>query len=98
MDEDREMRLAALRGRIQRGEYQVEPLAVADAILRRWQLLADADPQKECSYPDNEESSGASRKATPGGPSATRPTQVSPAAPARLAAITPLARASIQMH
>jgi anti-sigma28 factor (negative regulator of flagellin synthesis) len=39
--------LSDLRARIARGEYQIEPTAVAEAILRRLLQL------KECSYPDS---------------------------------------------
>lgn len=61
-------RLDQLRARIRRGEYHVDPVAVADAILERVQ-------SSECSYPE----SGwlESVKETPGSPEATRPTQVS---------------------
>jgi anti-sigma-28 factor FlgM len=53
-----EARVTAIRDQIQRGDYQVDAQAVAEAILRR--LLAGmplgASPngtQNECSYPDN---------------------------------------------
>lgn len=69
--------LAELRARILRGEYQIDPIAVADAILQRGQ-------SSECSYPESGRS--ASVKHTPGSPAITRPTQVSPAALAHLSA------------
>jgi hypothetical protein len=41
MDEDRE-KVADMSERIRRGEYRVEPVAVADAILRQLRALAAA--------------------------------------------------------
>jgi Anti-sigma-28 factor, FlgM len=55
-----------LRDQIRNGEYQVDPTAVADALLRRL--------QNECSYPASGPS--ASVNTTPAGPSATEPIQV----------------------
>jgi hypothetical protein len=53
---------AALKKQIERGEYQIDPKAVADAMLRRlWSFV-----QNECSYPAN--GSSASTNTTPGGP------------------------------
>jgi Anti-sigma-28 factor, FlgM len=54
MDEDRELRLAQLAQQIRRGEYRVDPRAVADAIVRRLQERLSTQPgrtplQKECS-------------------------------------------------
>jgi anti-sigma-28 factor FlgM len=53
-----EARVTAIRDQIQRGDYQVDAQAVAEAILRR--LLAGmplgagpARAQNECSYPDS---------------------------------------------
>lgn len=63
--------LAQLRAQILRGEYQVDPTAVADAILEH------LGHSSECSYPESDRS--ASVKNTPGSPATTRPTQVSPA-------------------
>jgi hypothetical protein len=81
---------ADLRDRIARGEYEVDPHAVAEVIVRRLReralaraALNGALPpeldwsQKECSYPDN--GSSASTNVTPIGPSTTRPIHVSPA-------------------
>jgi predicted transcriptional regulator len=53
-DDDRQLRLDQLGERIRRGEYRVDPRAVADAIVRRWQerLTAQSNRtalQKECS-------------------------------------------------
>jgi hypothetical protein len=59
---------ATLRDKIAKGQYQVDPTAVADAFLRR------ALAQNECSYPAS--SPSASANTTPGGPSITDPTQV----------------------
>jgi hypothetical protein len=62
-------RLSELRGRIARGEYQIDPVAVADAILDHLGQLS------ECSYPESGRS--ASVNETPGLPATTRPTHVS---------------------
>src|SRR6266567_3531573 len=70
--------LSELRERISRGEYQIDPLAIADAILDRLGQLS------ECSYPESGRS--ASVKETPGSPATTRPTQLSPAPLAQLSA------------
>ena len=55
-----------LKQQIERGEYRVNPKAVADAMLRRI--------QSECWYPVS--GSSTSTNATPGGPSTTEPIQV----------------------
>jgi hypothetical protein len=68
------MNAAQLKAQIEQGEYQIDPLAVADAMLRRWRGLAQSSPQNECSYPDS--STSASTKATPGSPATTKPTHV----------------------
>lgn len=79
MHTEREARLSMLRGEIARGEYRVDPYAIADAILYRamrgMSHPAQA-PQKECSYPVSAPS--ASVKTTPVGPSTTRPSTVKP--------------------
>ncbi len=80
MNHKSEHRLAELKALIERGEYEVDPQAVADAIVERLRALAAAashtdEPQKECSYPDS--SPSASVNTTPAGPGTTRPTQVS---------------------
>ncbi len=40
MDEDRETIVADIKDRVQKGEYRVDPQAVADAIIRRLRYLA----------------------------------------------------------
>jgi hypothetical protein len=60
------MEPATLKDQIAKGEYRVDPTAVADALLRRL--------QNECSYPTS--SASASVNTTPGGPSTTEPIQV----------------------
>ena len=79
MDEATDTRLTELRQRITRGDYGLDPGAIADAILRRlrgrdahrrWRLEA----QTACSYPDS--GTSASVKASPAGPAATWPIQV----------------------
>jgi hypothetical protein len=91
MDEDHD-KVADMRDQIREGEYRVEPKAVADAILRRLRELAAARRehvaaheraraqedglQMRCSYPES--SPAASVNTTPGDPSITRPTGVSP--------------------
>src|ERR1700735_2255917 len=61
---------------IERGEYEVDPQAIADAIIDRLRATAALvdDYQKECSKPES--SPSASVKTTAAGPSKTRPTQV----------------------
>jgi hypothetical protein len=56
------MDAAVLKQQIEKGEYRVDPKAVADAMLRRLWFFA----QNECSYPVN--GSSASTNTTPGGP------------------------------
>jgi len=83
MNEVSEQRVADIKQRIERGEYRVDPQAVADAILKRARdraaassaRAADKEPQNECSYPDRDPE--ASLNVTPWGPSRTRPTHVS---------------------
>jgi hypothetical protein len=57
MSADREGKMAGIRQQIERGTYEVDPGAVADAILRRLSLrcaLLDADEAyNKCSYPDS---------------------------------------------
>ena len=76
----RNMDPAMLKERIASGDYEVDPVAVADAIMRRMRGLPEAAPQKECSYPES--SSSPSVNTTPGVPSTTKPTHVS--SPSRL--------------
>lgn len=74
---EREARLSMLSAQIARGEYSVDPHLVADAILRRVFVVAEAQPdQSECSYPAS--SPSASAKTTPAGPSTMEPTQARP--------------------
>ena len=49
-----EARVLAIREQVQRGEYQVDAQAVADAILRRLMMISTpaGRPQNECSNPD----------------------------------------------
>jgi hypothetical protein len=83
MNEVSEQRVADIKQRIERGEYRVDPHAVADAILQRVRDRAAAsnvrapnkEPQNKCSYPDRDPET--SLKVTPWGPSFTRPTHVS---------------------
>jgi hypothetical protein len=56
------MEPAVLKQQIEKGEYQVDPKAVADAMLRRLWFFA----QNECWYPTN--GSSASGNTTPGAP------------------------------
>ena len=80
MNNTDEPRLAELKQLIERGEYEVDPRAVADAIVERLRALAASashtdERQKECSYPDS--SPSASVNTTPAGPGTTRPIHVS---------------------
>jgi hypothetical protein len=72
------MNAAELKQQIEKGEYQVDPVAVADAMLRRLREREEQREQgfaqNECSYPDS--SPSASVNTTPGGPSTTKPTHV----------------------
>jgi len=56
------MDAAVLKEQIEKGDYHVDPKAVADAMLRRLRLFA----QNECSYPVN--GASASGNTTPAGP------------------------------
>lgn len=70
-------RMLAIKHQIEAGQYPIDSTQVADAILARMQRArAWAEPQSLCSNPDS--SVSASRKATPGGPATTDPTQVIP--------------------
>jgi predicted transcriptional regulator len=78
MDEETDTRLSQLQQRIDRGDYRIEPGAIADVILRRLRERAAkrawGEAQTECSYPARGRSE--SVKATPGGPATTWPIQV----------------------
>ena len=61
---------AVLKQQIEKGEYEVDPSAVADAMLRRLRALRSERVLVSDQRPS------ASTNATPGGPSTTDPTQV----------------------
>jgi hypothetical protein len=67
MTPEQEAKMAGIKQQIERGEYRVDPRAVAEAILRRlgerWAL---PDGYSACSYPSN--SASAPPKRTPLGP------------------------------
>jgi hypothetical protein len=89
MDEDRKKKVVEIKTNIQQGQYQVDVIAVADAIVNRLRHHAEAraeraQPQNECSYPTSL-SPSASVNLTPPGPSSTAPIQVSPGQVAPLA-------------
>lgn len=75
--------MLVIKDQIQTGEYRIDSYQVADAIIRRMVIglcpapsWAMAEAQKACSKPAS--SPAASTNVTPGGPSTTDPTQVSP--------------------
>ena len=68
------MNAAELKEQIEKGEYRVDPVAVADAMLRRLLGTTELSAQNECSNPDS--SPSASTNTTPGSPSTTKPTHV----------------------
>ncbi len=72
------MNTAKLKEQIENGEYEVDPAAVADAMLRRLHGLGEPRArelaQNECSYPDSSPSPSVNTR--PGGPSTTKPTHV----------------------
>jgi hypothetical protein len=89
MDNESDKKLDELKERLDRGEYAVDPAAVAEAILRRSRDMAlvrahvrqlrryaeePKDDQARCSYPVNR--LVASTKLTPDSPLITRPIQV----------------------
>jgi Anti-sigma-28 factor, FlgM len=76
MSQTSEQRLAELKQKIDRGEYVVDPWAIADALVERLRAASFRahESQKECSYPDS--SSSASVNTMPARPSRTRPTHV----------------------
>ena len=81
MNEGKEMRLQQLREQIARGEYNVEPDVVAEAIIQRLRQQASTVEderldQNECSYPESVLPWPKSWKSTPDGPLTTRPIQV----------------------
>jgi hypothetical protein len=58
MKADREGKVVGIKQQIERGDYRVDPRAVAEAILRRlddtWQLspFDRAEAYNKCSYPE----------------------------------------------
>ena len=114
MEEQLDKKLAKLRDQLERGDYVVDPNAVAEAILKRWREMAalraaiaggvtpggPTTPQSECSYPASG-SDAASRNRAPARPSATRPIQVRRAvrsAVAKASAIVPRAAGGAQIQ
>jgi hypothetical protein len=76
MNNSREQQIGKIKERIERGEYEVDPRAVADAIMDRLRLstaLAE-EYQNECSKPDS--SPSPSVNTTPPGPRTTWPIKV----------------------
>ena len=78
MKTDKILRIKQL---LERGQYRIDPYAIADAIIRFAGLSLEVPPprgsQKLCSKPAND--SPASTKMANGGPSTTDPIQVKPA-------------------
>ena len=79
--------LRSIKTQVQQGEYRVEPLTIADAMIRWFSTPGDrrrgargpyrpGGSQNECSNPDSGPS--ASTNVTAGGPSTTDPIQVKP--------------------
>lgn len=90
MEQKRDEKMAGIKEQLERGDYNVDPGAVADAILRRIGFLGAAPepsrgPQKECSYPDSSFPEGP--KLTPASPRRTEPIHVRPSVPPSLLAI-----------
>lgn len=83
-DNDHEMKLSRIKGMIDTREYQVDEVAVADALIRR---LREGRERRQslCSNPAS--SPGKSANSTPGGPSSTLPIQVTPTEPRTIALI-----------
>lgn len=90
MEQDPQQKLARLRELVERGEYAIDPDAVADAVLKRLRLLSALRAeiertlqrsrpylvQNECSYPESgPEMPGEPTNASPL-PSVTRPIHV----------------------
>jgi hypothetical protein len=102
MDEDREEKMVGIKEQIERGDYRVDPAAVADAILRRMRGLERPGGQKpgaqnRCSYPPSF-SSSPSTKLTPPAPGTTDPIQVRPNFPPSMYAIVSGPSAAVGMH
>jgi len=109
-----EAKLSRIREQLRRGEYTIDPDAVADAVLERLRLRAIAAhvivrgarpnqpvlAQNECSYPTSgSPSESAPENETPL-PSTARPTHVTPASrrPLALASIVLRAAGGAQMQ
>jgi hypothetical protein len=48
MDEDRETVVSEIKERVEKGEYTVDPYAVAEAIMRRLSELSSARDSRRC--------------------------------------------------
>ena len=86
MQEDRKKKIESLKERVRASDYQVDPRAVADAIIRRrvhLALLASPEPQNGCSNPDS--SASESTNLTVAGPALTEPINVTSALGSRRA-------------
>lgn len=69
--------MAELKRQIEQGEYRVDPVRVADAMLT-WPAPPAGEDWRyvECSYPDSSWSGSPSGNNNPGGPSTTSPTKM----------------------
>lgn len=74
LDTSRGMRMQDLKLRVERADYVVDPVLVAEAMLRH------AVSQRRCWKPRACWTTPADSSCTPGGPSRTTPIHVSPAA------------------
>jgi Anti-sigma-28 factor, FlgM len=77
----KEVRVGQLKEQVERGDYRVDPKAVAEAMVRRLRELGLAsgphpETHSECSYPSSGWS--VSANTTSPSPSRTEPIQVSP--------------------
>jgi hypothetical protein len=113
MEQESSKKLAELKDRLERGEYAIDPAAVADAIIRRSREAAvlrtecrelqrrenarDRPAQNECSYPSS--SFGPSVNRMPAGPALTSPIHVIRTLGSRLASrLSTALRAAGGMH
>jgi hypothetical protein len=75
-------KVTEIKRQLESGQYQVDPYAIADAMIRWAELELESAgrrvprgrSQNACSYPAR--SRGASVKTAPGGPSRTMPTRL----------------------